>query len=160
MFILIVLTAVRETILNAFHEFCWSLFSGQVRARNTSPDNKSRAKMGAFAIGAPFTFWVMDYMGPLPESSRQLHTIRNAMSKQHIRSPDRYCYHTSGLSICSYVQSEIFINVLGKRTSKEDGVTPTQDTLHESSFTIFGYVHLTLNDMKITLPYCNNKREL
>ena len=68
-YILIVLTAMRETILNAFHEFCWSLFAGQVRARNTSPDNKSRAKMGAFAIGAPFTFWVMDYMGPLPEIS-------------------------------------------------------------------------------------------
>ena len=31
--------------------------------------------MGNIAVGEPFTFWAMDYMGPLPETSR---------SNQHI----------------------------------------------------------------------------
>lgn len=97
-YVMIVPTALRETILNAVHDnpfaghlgitrteervrkrFYWPGIRNDVDmyvkkcavcARNNSPVNNNRAPMGTIAVGEPFTFWAMDYMGPLPESSR------------------------------------------------------------------------------------------
>ena len=41
-----------------------------VCAHRTSPVNLNRAPMGNIAGGEPFTFWAMDYMGPLPETTQ------------------------------------------------------------------------------------------
>ena len=39
--------------------------------RKNSPINKNAAPLGHTSVSQPFTFsWAMDYMGPLPETSR------------------------------------------------------------------------------------------
>ena len=35
-----------------------------------SPTNRNAAPLGHISVSQPFTFWAMDYMGPLPETSR------------------------------------------------------------------------------------------
>ncbi len=35
-----------------------------------SPTNRNAAPLGHISVSQPFTFWTMDYMGPLPETSR------------------------------------------------------------------------------------------
>ena len=35
-----------------------------------SPTNRNTAPLGHISVSQPFTFWAMDYMGPLPETSR------------------------------------------------------------------------------------------
>ena len=39
-------------------------------SKNTSPGRQNRAPLGTLSVGEPFTFWAMDYMGPLPETCR------------------------------------------------------------------------------------------
>ena len=35
-----------------------------------SPINRNTAPLGHISVSQPFTFWALDYMGPLPETSR------------------------------------------------------------------------------------------
>ena len=93
-YVIVVPSAVRDTILKAVHDnpfaghlgitrteervrkrFYWPGIRGDVEkyvkhcavcAHHTSPVNLNRAPMGTIAVGEPFTFWAMDYMGPLP----------------------------------------------------------------------------------------------
>ena len=39
-------------------------------SKKTTPNQENRAPMGRIDVGEPFTFWAMDYMGPLPETIR------------------------------------------------------------------------------------------
>jgi hypothetical protein len=96
-YVIVVPSAVRDTILKAVHDnpfaghlgitrteervrkrFYWPGIRVDVEkyvkhcaacAHHTSPVNLNRAPMGTIAVGEPFTFWAMDYMGPLPETS-------------------------------------------------------------------------------------------
>lgn len=42
----------------------------EVCTRKNSPINKNTAPLGHITVSRPFTFWAMDYMGPLPETTR------------------------------------------------------------------------------------------
>ena len=42
----------------------------QVCNHKNSPINRNTAPLGHISVSQPFTFWAMDYMGPLPETSR------------------------------------------------------------------------------------------
>ena len=97
-YVIVIPIALRETILKAVHDnpfashlgisrteervrkrFYWPSIRTDVEnyvkkcavcAHHTSPVNLNRAPMGNIAVGEPFTFWAMDYMGPLPETSQ------------------------------------------------------------------------------------------
>jgi hypothetical protein len=96
-YVIVVPSAVRDTILKPVHDnpfaghlgitrseekvrkrFYWPGICVDVEkyvkhcavcAHHTSPVNLNRVPMGTIAVGEPFTFWAMDYMGPLPETS-------------------------------------------------------------------------------------------
>ena len=96
-YVIAVPTALRQTILQAVHDnpfaghlgisrteervrkrFYWPGIRSDVEnyvkkctvcAHQTSPVNSNRAPIGNIAVGEPFTFWAMDYMGPLPETT-------------------------------------------------------------------------------------------
>ena len=38
--------------------------------QNNSPLNNNLGPLGPISVSQPFTFWAVDYMGPLPETSR------------------------------------------------------------------------------------------
>ena len=97
-YVIVVPKALRETILHAVHDnpfaghlgiarteervrkrFYWPAIRFDVEkhvkqcatcAHHTSPVNLNRAPLGNIAVGEPFTFWAMDFMGPLPETSK------------------------------------------------------------------------------------------
>ena len=97
-YVIVVPKALRETILHAVHDnpfaghlgisrteervrkrFYWPGISFDVEkhikqcatcAHHTSPVNLNRAQLGNIEVGEPLTFWAMDFMGPLPETSK------------------------------------------------------------------------------------------
>lgn len=96
--VLLVPSALQDTILQALHDGPFSGHLGITRTedrvrqrfywpgirttvchhiklceacnRKNSPVNRNKAPLGHIAVSQPFTFWAMDYMGPLPETSR------------------------------------------------------------------------------------------
>ena len=46
-----------------------------VCSQHNQPHTSGKAPLKPIEIGEPFTFWAMDYMGPLPETSRGTSTF-------------------------------------------------------------------------------------
>ena len=97
-YVVVIPDALRETILTAVHDnpfaghlgitrteervrkrFYWPGIRADVEryvkkcpvcAHHTTPTQLNKAPMGHISVGEPFTFWAMDFMGPLPETSR------------------------------------------------------------------------------------------
>lgn len=70
---------VKRTLLRARSRFYWPQMANQIRdfvktcsqcAQSKLDPNHRKAPLQSIEVSEPFVFWAMDYMGPLPETTR------------------------------------------------------------------------------------------